>query len=275
MRLHPEGDRATLSNMAIEPQVVGTPQLWQCVAETVSQTTPDVVVLVQRVRPRPAARGQRAAGAAVQTAASAAEQGAADGSAAAALADTQWRTPRQQQQQQQQQHRGVRMHAEDACRMLLASGMAEAVLEGRVGDCCASDAESEDELPAAASMSGTSVAGEASSAPQQQQQQQQQHSIVPLLRRARVATRRAVRAAALGPLPQQPDSSLEEDSGHQYWGVVVQSRSGAAGGAEGAYLLQTVRSEAPTGCTCTHYSLTRISAGGGDLEQQFVRSWLV
>jgi hypothetical protein len=85
-----------------------------------------------------------------------------------------------------------------------------------------------------------------------------------------------VRAAALRPVGDQGSPALVAGSGQQataYWGVVVQSRRHT--GAEGCYLLKTVKStSASTGCTCTHFSLTRISQGD-HLEQQFVQSWLL
>ena len=88
------------------------------------------------------------------------------------------------------------------------------------------------------------------------------------------ARRTAVRAAALRP-PGAPGPGAAGSCTHAgcFWGVVVQSRRHT--GVEGCYLLKTVKNVSPgTGCTCTHFSLTRISAGE-HLEQQFVQSWLL
>jgi hypothetical protein len=145
---------------------------------------------------------------------------------------------------------GVEARVVDACRRLLQSGVADSILTGKVGECC-----DEQDAAAAGAAAALHAAGPApfalpfSPAPVGQQQQQ----------------RSAVKARALPP---------SQDGGGHYWGVVVQSRDGATG-AEGCYLLKTVRAEDPvSGCACTHFSLTRVCRGE-NLEAQFVRSWLV
>lgn len=57
-----------------------------------------------------------------------------------------------------------------------------------------------------------------------------------------------------------------------FWGMVIQSRKNAA--MEGCYLLKTVRNIDPTGCTCTHFSLTRVCQEL-PLCEQFQSAWLV
>lgn len=231
VHLRPEGERSSLCTFAIEPEVVAVPQLWQGVAATLHNVSPEIVILVQKVK-------------------SAAEA-------------------------QQQQQQKLALRAENACRRLMASGVAEAILEGKVGDCC-TDTDSDDDFPAVVAAGAEDEKASASGGScdiAHRPHCQEESGIVPWGSLRRAVRRRAVRAAALGP-PSLAACGLEPGSCPQYFGVVVQSKGGAAGGAEGAYLLKTVRNVAPTGCACTHYSLTRINAGCGDLEQQFVKSWL-
>lgn len=117
-----------------------------------------------------------------------------------------------------------------ACRALVRSGIAHAVMRGRVGDCCEEDAPWDDRGAGPGFWS--------------------RHHHRPHGKAARVGQAQEV----------------------NFWGLVVQSR--AHTGAEGCYLLKTVRNVEPaTDCSCTHYSLTRICQGEG-LEGQFVKSWL-
>ena len=212
--------------------------------------------------------------------------------AAAAAAASEQQQQQGQQQQQSSQPSSPRASAEEACRRLITSGVADAVLQGQVGECCEGQPEHEH-----GGHSHSHSHSHSHAPPQQQQQQQQQlgrqaaarplplPSIVPFSPSAAAtpaaaaspspSSRTAVRAAALGP-PAAGDCGGDSSSSPCYWGVVVQSRLGATG-TEGCYLLKTVRScsgGADAGCSCTHYSLTRIAAGE-HLEQQFVRSWLV
>ncbi|KAL6781017.1 hypothetical protein ACKKBG_A09415 [Auxenochlorella protothecoides x Auxenochlorella symbiontica] len=117
-----------------------------------------------------------------------------------------------------------------ACRALVRSGIAHAVMRGRVGDCCEEDSPWDDRGAGPGFWS--------------------RHHHRPHGKAARVGQAQEV----------------------NFWGLVVQSR--AHTGAEGCYLLKTVRNVEPaTDCSCTHYSLTRICQGEG-LEGQFVKSWL-
>lgn len=142
----------------------------------------------------------------------------------------------------------MKAHVEDACRALVGSGVARSMLTGQVGDCC----EGEDHA--------------APRAAPQSQAQQPRGGIVPF-RTAGGLPRSTVRVTAI-----PPPGSHGALSG--YWGVVVQSRRHT--GAEGCYLLKAVRPAPayPGGCSCTHYSLTRVCEGE-NLERQFVQSWLV
>jgi hypothetical protein len=139
--------------------------------------------------------------------------------------------------------REVRAHVEDACRRLIATGVGESMLDGHVGECCDEDS-SQDSSDAATSTTRT--------------------GILPFN-----TARKAVKVKAL-PAPTVGTAPLAG-----YWGVVVQSKHHT--GAEGAYLMKAVRSAPASpesgGCSCTHFSLTRI-CHGEHLERQFVESWL-
>lgn len=58
----------------------------------------------------------------------------------------------------------------------------------------------------------------------------------------------------------------------KFWGVVVQSQMPSE--AQGCYVLKTVHSVSPTECTCTHFTLTRVSHGE-PLADQLAQAWLV
>lgn len=83
--------------------------------------------------------------------------------------------------------------------------------------------------------------------------------------------------------PQRQRGARHCRDGACFYGLVVQpvggpARSGGPDGAgaaaEGCYLLKTVKADGyPGGYSCTHFSLTRVCAGGG-LEQQFMAAWL-
>lgn len=235
------------------PHPCQTPQLWQGIAEHLSAGAPDVVILVQRVSPHAAASPQGA-----MDAAEAASAGASFASSSSSSPPGSPRSPRAHE---------ARLAAEEACRRLVSSGLADSVLQGQVGDCC--DGSGHDGHGASGHASGGAAA------PQQGASKPLPlPAIVPFSAPAAVATRRgAVRAAALRPPGAPSPSAGACAQAACYWGVVVQSRSHT--GVEGCYLLKTVRNTSPgTGCSCTHFSLTRISAGE-HLEQQFVSSWLL
>ena len=161
----------------------------------------------------------------------------------------------------------MRVHAEEACRRLVSSGVADAILlHGQVGDCCDGSGYHHHHPHAAAEPARQQPTPRPLPLP----------SIVPFSPSSSAARRAAVRTAALRPVGSGGSSSAAAASCQHsacYWGVVVQSRLHT--GAEGCYLLKTVKNVSPgTGCTCTHFSLTRI-AQGEHLEQQFVQSWLL
>jgi hypothetical protein len=168
----------------------------------------------------------------------------------------------------------MRVQAEEACRRLVSSGLAERILTGQVGDCCDGEAGSHHHAhgddsgsSAAPSSGGSSSAAAARPLPLP--------TIVPFSPSTAAARRTAVKTAALRPMGAAPTASGSPCSQQAaaYWGVVVQSKRHT--GAEGCYLLKTVRNvTAATGCTCTHFSLTRVAAGE-HLEAQFVQSWLL
>jgi hypothetical protein len=204
--------------------VVSAPELWQGVAETLSSDSPDAVILVQKVDPH-----------------------AGECAAAASAASHQEPCTCTTGDIQRLNSTEIKTHVEDACRQLLASGVAESILTGKVGDCC--EDEAHDHHTASASSSGPA-----------------QSSILPFAASGSSASQRlAVRANAIPP-------NQAQHSGSGYWGVVVQSRHHM--GVEGCYLLKAVRSDAATGCSCTHFSLTRVCQGD-NLEKQFVNSWLI
>lgn len=121
-----------------------------------------------------------------------------------------------------------------ACDQLMRSDVGRRILHGRVGECCEREMASEDS-PSAASVLVN---------------QGTRHA----------ASRVAVKAAAL---PKQPF--------HGYWGVVVQAKDKSS--IEGCYLLKAGCSVVDGGCSCTHFSLTRVQSEHVSVHQQFVDSW--
>lgn len=121
-----------------------------------------------------------------------------------------------------------------ACDQLMRSGVGRRILHGRVGECC------ERQIPSGDSPSAASV----------------------LVNQAtrHVASREAVKAAAL---PKKPFQG--------YWGVVVQAKEKSS--IEGCYLLKAGCSVVDGGCSCTHFSLTRVQSEHVSVHQQFVDSW--
>lgn len=121
------------------------------------------------------------------------------------------------------------------CSMLLRNGIAEGILAGKVGDCCDGDEQAE---------------------------------VIPFdrLQHFQTSWDREEHAGSNG------QYSLGDGQLVDFWGVVVQSRYRS--GAEGAYVLKTVRNANPVGCQCTHYSLMRISKGDDHKSKQAV-SWLL
>lgn len=59
----------------------------------------------------------------------------------------------------------------------------------------------------------------------------------------------------------------------RFWGVVIQTKTHLSE-VEGCYVLKTVQSGNPSGCHCTHYTLTRVCRGE-PLAAQLASSWLV
>lgn len=167
---------------------------------------------------------------------------------------------------------GAAQRVEAACRRLVQSGLAESLVTGKVGDCCEGPGHSHSH-------------GHAHGPGRQQHQPPQQQggaaaagnsgsgssAIVPFLAAGLSRRARAVQVAALGSGSAAAPPACSQDT--CYYGMVVQSSSGRATGVEGCYLLKTVRNVSPTGCMCTHFSLTKIGAGE-QLEQQFIHSWL-
>ena len=134
--------------------------------------------------------------------------------------------------------------AEETCQRLLSSGIGKSILTDSVGDCCDDDEEEEDVISKSPSS-----------------------TVVPFTHKISQSSKKraSVRAAAL-------PESMTAGQTSAFWGVVVQSAQHT--GAEGCYLLKTVRNVDPIGCSCTHFSLTKISERE-NVERQFVDSWLV
>jgi hypothetical protein len=273
VHLPPAGGSPRLQTFGVQEAVVGAPELWQGIAEHVGQSSPDVVILVQRVSPNAAAGSP---------------QGAIDAAAAqqqqpGSLAGSPPSSPRSPRSSLE-----MRAHAQEVCDRLVSSGVADAILQGQVGDCCdgSSHAHSHShgvEHPAARSQQGAEPAAAGAQRQAGAARPLPLPSIVPFSAPGSsssgsggslVRRRDAVRAAALRPAGVPGgDSTACQQQGGCFYGVVVQSRQHT--GVEGCYLLKTVRNVSPgTGCTCTHFSLTRISAGE-HLEKQFVQSWLL
>lgn len=231
-----------------------------------SQSSPDCVILVQRVSPHAACSPQGA-----MDAAEAEQQqrghdhaAAASGSAHSSCFDGSSppgspRSPRATRSPP----------AEEACRRLVDSGLADAVLLGQVGDCCDGSGHSH-------SQGGGDAVAEPRQAAQASPNRQLVPTIVPFgpgSGSSSAPRRTAVRAAALRPPGAPAPGAGACQQSACFWGVVVQAPEHT--GVAGCYLLKTVKNTTPgTGCTCTHFSLTRISSGE-HLEQQFVQSWLV
>ena len=244
-------DAVLTTALPLPPLPTPLVQLWQAVAEHVSNSTPDVIVLCQRVTSGMGAAAAAAAGQRQQQQQEKEEEAAGEGPSSADASGL-------------RRAHSAEARAEDACRRLMASGVAESILEGKVGDCCESDLESDDEGPGHSHHHWH---------PPSERQQAEAAGIVPFLRTAK--RRAAVRTAALGPAAGAGSGGGDNCSttgAPYYWGVVVQSR-GQPTGVEGAYLLKTVRSSSSTGCSCTHFSLTRICQGE-HLERQFLDAWL-
>ena len=235
------------SSFSVPESVVGAPELWSSIAQAVTAETADVVILVQRVDPH----SNDATPSEPQQPIQALEQpsaGAASSSSASASTSMHRLSSSE-----------LKAHVEDACRKLEASGVGESILHGKVGECCDRNDRS------GVNTSSSSALGASSSQP----------GILPFAIRATPA-RTAVKVKAL---PTSGVASPAPLSG--YWGVVVQSRHHT--GAEGCYLLRAVRQICPPtgsdadhghGCSCTHYSLTKVCRGE-NVARQFVNSWLV
>lgn len=233
-------------------------QLWQGIAEHVSAHSPDVVILVQRVSPHAADSPQGVIDAAEVVQTGAAPSGSSPSSSSSSSSPPgSPRSPRAHE---------ARVAAEEACRRLVSSGLADSILHGKVGDCCdghGGHTHTHDCAGSASARGGGQQAARPLPLP----------AIVPFSAPASAAARRAtVRAAALRPPGAPSPSAGACQQAACYWGVVVQSRRHT--GVEGCYLLKTVKNTSATGCSCTHFSLTRIAAGE-HLEAQFVQSWLL
>ncbi|KAL4431150.1 hypothetical protein ABPG75_006406 [Micractinium tetrahymenae] len=268
------GAAPKLEMFGVAESVVAVPELWQGIAEHVSQSSPDVVILVQRVSLHAADSPQGAIDAAEaeqqlrqqqqqQQGVAASSSSGSSGSGSRAASGSPPGSPRSPRTPRSPP-------AEEACRRLVDTGLADAVLLGQVGDCCDGSGHSHGHA------GGDSVA-EPRQAAQAPSSRQLLPAIVPFgLGSSSVAARRtAVRAAALRPPGAPAPSAGACQHSTCFWGVVVQSRHPSAASANGCYLLKTMKNtSAGTGCTCTHFSLTRVSSGE-HLEQQFVQSWLL
>lgn len=140
----------------------------------------------------------------------------------------------------------------EACGKLISSGVGQSILRGRVGECCDSTVD-----PVSTDMNDNDdtvvvMGGE------------QLRVGLPLAASARPS----VKVAAL------PRGRASESPApfHGYWGVVVQSKCRT--GVEGCYLLKAGRSVVQGECSCSHFSLTRLSQNG-DIHQQFIDNWSV
>ncbi|GAB4822753.1 hypothetical protein N2152v2_009799 [Parachlorella kessleri] len=248
------------TNLAVPPSVVPVPELWQGVAEHVTSSHPDVVILVQQVHPSPS-----------RPAASRTAEGAVDQpwghndlhTVAAPVPGSPRRSISAAAMQQM----------EAAATRLVETGLAEGLLMGKVGDCCDGPEGQSHHHGHHHSSSGAHehATVRPSSAASSSGRSSSSSAIVPFLAGAARRARAEVRTAALR-TGSGGSSASECSKDTCYFGVVVQSSGPQLTGAEGCYLLKTVRNVSPTGCACTHFSLTRV--GQGDLESQFVRSWL-
>lgn len=153
----------------------------------------------------------------------------------------------------EQQPSDVSVH--DACQKLISSGVGQSILRGQVGECCDS---------ATARIEINMKNG----AKREMNESMKQRVGLPAVG---TVTRPVVKVAAL---PKGGKGrSVEPSSFHGYWGVVVQSKCRT--GVEGCYLLKAGRAVADGGCSCTHFSLTRVSANSEPVHSQFVSSWNV
>lgn len=217
------------SSFSVPESVVSVPELWSSIAEAVTADSADVVILVQRVDPH--------------------GTGAIDTTAATQPVDD-----------------SLKAHVEEACQKLVASGIGESILQGKVGECCEGHAYTSHPSSSSSMPTSTSAGIVPFSS---------SHRTIPSVASSTVRGA-SVKVKALGTPEAAAASSPAPLSG--YWGVVVQSKRHT--GAEGCYLLRAMRQVCPPvasddhGCTCTHYSLTKVCKGE-DMERQFIDSWLV
>ena len=183
-------------------------QLWQGVAEHLSHSTPEIIMLVHQLAPEPDTNSSSHPEA--------------------------W--PSEDIFTGMAAHESLNQSRLKHCSMLLRNGIAEGILAGKVGDCCDGDVQAEVLPFNRLQHSQTSW-------------ESQQHDY-------------------------RSNGQFNLDDGQlvDFWGVVVQSQYRS--GAEGAYVLKTVRNANPVGCQCTHYSLMRISKGNDHKSRQAV-SWLL
>ena len=187
-------------------QVVLYTQLWQGVAEHLSNSHPEIVMLVHQLAPEPDTNSSSHPEA--------------------------W--PSEDMFTGMAAHEKLNQSRLKHCSMLLRNGIAEGILAGKVGDCC--DGDEQAEILSFSRQHHAQTSWEA----------QQEGS--------------------------RGKYSLDDGQLVDFWGVVVQSQYRS--GAEGAYVLKTVRNANPIGCQCTHYSLMRISKGDNHKSKQAV-SWLL
>jgi len=223
------------SSFSVPESVVSVPELWSSIAEAVTADSAEVVILVQRIDSH--------------------GTGAIDTTATDTTATT------------QPVDDSLKAHVEEACQKLVASGIGESILQGKVGECCENHAHTS-HPSSSSSMSTSTSAG-----------------IVPFSSSHRTiasVSSSAVRGASIKVKAlNTPEAAAEASSPAPlsgYWGVVVQSKHHT--GVEGCYLLRAVRQISPPvssndhGCSCTHYSLTTVCKGE-HMERQFIDSWLV
>ncbi len=246
-------------------------QLWQGIAEHLSSSSPDVVILVQQVNPSHSHPGPVSTAAADEAAAwaEAAGQPTEVGDLYPAVAGG------------SSSKAGAKERVEAACSKLVQSGVADSLLTGKVGDCCEGHGHGHgghEHSAAAASHAPLAVAAPAAAA-SQGGVSSSGSGIVPFLAaapRRRAAVRAlAIRASTTAAAAAAGAASAAAECSNDtcYYGVVVQSARQQTG-VEGCYLLKTVRNVSSTGCACTHFSLTWICQGE-HLEEQFISSWLV
>ena len=220
----------TFSSFSVPESVVKTPELWSSIAQAVTADTADVVILVQRVDPH--------------------GTGAIDITPEQPVDDS------------------LKAHVEEACQKLVASGIGESILQGKVGECCENQASTHNSTSSSTSSSTSTSTHHAGIVPfsSSSHRSTSQSAMTPAVRGASVKVKALNTSGIASPAPL---------SG--YWGVIVQSKQNS--GAEGCYLLRAVRQVCPPtgddhGCSCTHYSLTKVCKGE-HMERQFIDSWLV